>query len=156
MKHPEWKTALLTSREAYMLEHYAACRDFSVPAKKYSDKTANGLTACIMGFLKYNGHYSNRINTTGMLRKVKGQMKWTKSGVRKGTADIDAIINGKPVKIEIKIGRDKMSDEQKTEQHRVTAAGGVYIVCKNMDDFYNWYLEFVGNISTNPSLLHNI
>jgi hypothetical protein len=156
MKHPEWKTALLTAREAYMLENYAAARDFGVPAKNYSDKTANGLTACIMDFLKYNGHYSNRINTTGMLRQVKGQMKWTKSGTRKGTADIDAIINGKPVKIEIKIGRDKMSDEQKTEQHRVTAAGGVYIVCKKMDDFYNWYLEFVESISIKTRSLYNI
>lgn len=148
MKHREWKTALLTSREAYMLEHYAACRDFGVPAKKYSDKTANGLTTCIIDFLKYNGHYANRINTTGMLRKINGQMKWTKSGTRKGTADIDAIIAGKPVKIEIKVGRDKISDHQRAEQKRVEAAGGVYLVIKNMDEFYEWHCGYVVELST--------
>jgi hypothetical protein len=143
MKQTEWKTSLLQAREAYMTEHYAACRDFGVPTKKYSDKTANDLTACIIDFLKYNGHYANRINTTGMLRKIKGQMKWTKSSTRKGTADIDAIINGKSVKIEIKIGRDKMSDAQKAEQKQVESAGGVYIIVKSMQAFYDCYKSFI-------------
>ncbi|ANH80086.1 hypothetical protein A8C56_02985 [Niabella ginsenosidivorans] len=104
-----WKDDLLKAREEYYLEHYAAARDFGVPTKRYSDRTANGLTNCIMDFLKYHGHYANRINTTGQMRKINGKMTWTKGSTRKGTADIDAIINGTPVKIEVKIGRDRMS-----------------------------------------------
>lgn len=138
-----WKEDLLKAREKYYLDHYAAARDFGVPIKRYSDKTANGLTNCIMDFLKYRGHYANRINTTGTMRKINGKMTWTKGTTRRGTADIDVIVNGKPVKIEVKIGRDRMSDAQKAEQSRVQAAGGVYLVVKNMDQFYTWYCGFV-------------
>lgn len=140
---PDWRESLKKMREKYMTENYQACKDFGVPIKKYSDKTANGLTACVMDFLKYHGYYANRINTTGIMRKINGQMKWTKSSTRKGTADIDAIINGKPVKIEIKIGRDTMSNEQRKEQAAITAAGGIYIVIGSMQTFYDWFIAFV-------------
>jgi hypothetical protein len=144
-RYPLWKEQLVQAREKYMLANYAAARDHGVPAKQYSDKTANGLTACIIDFLKYNGHYANRINTTGMMRKINGQMKWTKSSTRIGTSDIDAILAGKPVKIEIKVGKDRMSDAQLKEQARVTAAGGTYITVTNMTHFIEWYHQFVKN-----------
>lgn len=65
-KKTQWKPALLRARESWYLANYQAARDFGVPAKIYSDKTANGLTNCIIDFLKYNGCYANRISTTGM------------------------------------------------------------------------------------------
>lgn len=135
----KWQDALKEVREKYMIANFAACRDFGVPKKLYSDKTANGLTKCIIDFLKYSGHYANRISSTGMMRKINGQMKWTKGNTNKGTADIDAIVNGKPIKIEVKIGRDRMSDAQHKEQARIEAAGGMYIVVKNMQDFITYY-----------------
>lgn len=48
------------------MDKYAACRDFGVPVQKYSYKTANGLTKCILDFLKFKNLYANRINTTGI------------------------------------------------------------------------------------------
>ena len=141
-----WQNILKEVREKYMIANYAACKDFGVPSKLYSDKTANGLTKCIIDFLKFSGHYSNRINSTGLMRKINGQMKWTKSTTNKGTADIDAIINGKPIKIEIKIGKDKMSDAQYKEKAKIEAAGGMYIVAKNMQDFITHYHSIITNI----------
>lgn len=35
-------------------------------------------------------------------RNINGRTVWTKGNTNKGTADIDSIINGKPVKIEVK------------------------------------------------------
>lgn len=63
----------------------------------------------------------------------------------KGTADIDSIINGKPVKIEIKClaTHDRMRPEQAKEQTRIEAAGGIYLVVTNMEDFIKWYKEFI-------------
>ncbi|OJU26842.1 MAG: hypothetical protein BGN92_07130 [Sphingobacteriales bacterium 41-5] len=137
-----WKQAINEARARYMTEHYQACKDFGVPAKRYSDRTANALTACILDFLKYSGCYANRINTTGMPRNINGRTVWTKSTTNKGTADIDSIINGKPVKIEIKIGADKMSEAQHRERARIEAAGGIYLVVKDMQSFYDWFVNY--------------
>ncbi|TAN14112.1 MAG: hypothetical protein EPN37_12295 [Chitinophagaceae bacterium] len=107
--------------------------------KPYKDTTANGLTKCIIDFIRYNGGDAQRINTTGIYRKVNGQMKWTHSGMRRGTADIHAIIKGKAVSIEIKIGKDRMSEFQHKERERIEKAGGLYFMAKDMPDFIKWY-----------------
>lgn len=39
-----WMRALKDARTAYMENNFEGCRDFGVPRKSYSDKTANGLT----------------------------------------------------------------------------------------------------------------
>lgn len=122
--------------------------------------TANGLTKAICNFIRWKGFYANRINTQGQSRVQKipkynlssGRVEYlekswrTKSMTRKGTADIDAIITGRPVKIEVKIGADKISGDQKEEKARVEAAGGIYFVAKEMQQFYDWYTkQFEGN-----------
>lgn len=105
----------------------------------YHDNTANGLTRCICDWIRYNGGDAQRINTTGTMRKINGQMKWTHSGMRRGTADIHAIIWGKAISIEIKIGADRMSTHQHKERERIERAGGLYFVARSMDEFLTWY-----------------
>ncbi|MFT4153696.1 hypothetical protein, partial [Parafilimonas sp.] len=34
----EWKEQLLQARERYMIEHYAACKDFGVPSKYLNNR----------------------------------------------------------------------------------------------------------------------
>ena len=128
--------------------------EHAVPNPKYSDNTANGLTKCIIDFLMLSGYQAERINTMGrpidnrkqvtdVLGRVKtiGSMTWGKSTARKGSADISATIKGKSVKIEVKIGKDKQSDFQKEYQKEVEWAGGIYIIAKSFQDFYDWYLN---------------
>lgn len=148
-----WKQSLNESRKAYMLDKFQACRDFGIPKKLYSDKTANSLTAAICDFLKFNNHYANRINSTGMPRNINGRMVWTKGNSNKGTADISCIIEGKAVSIEVKVGRDVMSEAQHRERERITAAGGTYIVARDMEGFLKWYNEFTDTNQTlnNPN-----
>lgn len=143
-----WKPSLLKIREKYYLQNFRAARDFGVPRPTpYNDKTANGLTRCVCDFLKFSGHYSNRINSMGIQRRTKaGEMRWSYGATNKGTADIDAIINGVPVKIEIKIGNDRMSEAQFREQERVQRAGGQYIVVSSMDQFFYWYQSFTKSL----------
>lgn len=57
----------------------------------------------------------------------------------RGTADIHAIIKGKAVKIEVKIGKDRQSIFQKEYQKNVEKAGGIYYIAKDFDSFYEWY-----------------
>lgn len=107
--------------------------------KLWSDKTANGLTTCVCDWIKYNGGDAQRVNTTGTMRKINGEMKWTHSGSRRGSADVHAIIGGRAVSIEIKIGKDRQSDDQKKEQQRIENAGGIYFIANDMNQFVEWY-----------------
>ena len=72
-------------------------------------------------------------------------MQWTHGSTNKGTADIDCIIDGKPIKIEIKCAatKDRISKYQEQEKQKIEAAGGIYIVVTDMQMFVEWYNEFV-------------
>lgn len=155
--HIDWKAELKALKLAYIKKSapgfYAASGGDTMKIPPYSDKTANGLTKCIIDWLTFSGHYANRINVQGQARVKKqpkynilsgqieynAKIEYTRSTTRKGTADIDAIINGIPVKIEIKIGADRQSVDQKEEQKRVEAAGGIYLVASDMAGFVWWF-----------------
>lgn len=115
-----------------------------IPLNTYTDKTANGLTRCIVDFIRSNGGQAERINTTGMpiirqLPSGRTETTWRKGNTTKGSADISAIIDGKSVKIEVKIGHDRQSEAQKRYEQAVKSAGGYYYIAKNFDDFLTWY-----------------
>jgi hypothetical protein len=117
----------------------------------WSDQTANGLTKMIVSFIQMSGYQAERINTMGTYRAAKkytnldgvtrtiGKGSYTKSGSTPGSADISATINGRSVKIEIKIGADRQSDAQKAYEKAIVQAGGLYLICKNFDDFIDWF-----------------
>jgi len=120
--------------------------------RKYSDNSANGLTKCIIDFLKLSGWQAERINNTGWQIDTRqtftdvtgrsrtiGSSKWIKGTGTNGTADISATIKGLSVKIEVKYGRDRQSDKQRAYQCQVQKAGGVYIVASTFEQFLNWY-----------------
>lgn len=131
---------------------FEASGGYSMKVNPYTDKTANGLTKCVIDFLTFSGHYANRINVQGTPRveKIKtasgfsmDKLTFTPSTTNKGTADIHSIINGKPVSIEIKIGADKQSEHQRKEQARIEQAGGIYLIVKDFPTFHNWYTDFL-------------
>jgi hypothetical protein len=157
VKPVDWKAELKRLKLEYIKRtapgfHKASGGD-TMHIKPWTDKTTNGLTKAIIDWLTYSGHYANRINTQGQARVKKipryslisgkieytDKVEYTKSMTAKGTPDIDAIINGLPVKIEVKAGKDRIRDEQVRQGNRITAAGGIYFVARNMDQFVNWY-----------------
>jgi len=131
-------------------ESFVACGGYEMKIIPYKDTTANGLTRCIYDWLKFQCHYVNRINTQGQARVEKVELAfgnsrnlvhWTQGQTNLGTADIDSIINGKPVKIEVKIGKDKMSEDQHKEKTRIEKADGFYFVARDMESFITWYQQ---------------
>jgi len=100
---------------------------------KFRDDSANGLTKTIIAWLKLNGHFGARINTTGTYNAKLG--KYIHSGSRRAMADISAVVNGRHVSIEVKHGRDRMRTEQLKVKSEVEASGGVYIVASTFDNF---------------------
>jgi len=125
----------------------------------YRDNTANSLTKAIIDFLRLSGWQAERINCTGRpidqskvitdvlgdSRRI-GSVKWLPTSGQKGTADISAVIQGRAVKIEIKM-RDRQSEDQKAYQTSVERAGGLYWLVRSFDEFMNYYnqLIFINN-----------
>ncbi len=127
---------------------YPSFPEFALPPKKYTDSTANGLTACIIDFLNFSGCQAERISSMGRSidtskqvtdvigrTRTIGGTKYIPGNSTKGTADISSTIRGKSVKIEVKIGNDKQSAVQKQYQLTIERAGGIYMIAKNFDDF---------------------
>lgn len=129
--------------------------DYARCCHRYNDRTANGLTRCILDFLKFSGWQAERINCTGRPldgRKVVtdvlgrsrqiGSLKWVRTTGAKGTADISATIMGKSIKIEIKM-KDRQSPDQARYQSQVEASGGLYWLVRSFDEFKKQYNDFI-------------
>jgi hypothetical protein len=148
-------------KQQAMLESYPNVPKYALSAPKYEDKTANGLTKCIIEFLQLSNHQAERINTMGRpidnrkqvtdvigRTKTIGSMTWGKSTATKGSADISATIQGRSVKIEVKIGADRQSEDQKVYQANIEKSGGKYWIAKNFDDFIKKYDDFLESLKS--------
>lgn len=146
------KEILINLKLDYLRSKHPSMPDHGIPQPKYTDKTANGLTKMIIEFLQLKGHQAERISTTGRYidntkivsdvlghKKQIGSGEWIKGTSTKGSADVSATIQGRSVKIEIKIGRDRQSKAQVDYMIAINKAGGIYVIAKDFDQFYRWY-----------------
>jgi hypothetical protein len=119
----------------------------------YTDKTANGLTKCIIDFLTFAGQQAERISNTGRMidtrqtfedvignTRIIGGTNWIPGTGTNGTADVSATIAGRSVKIEVKIGRDIQSPAQKNYQKSIESAGGIYVIASTFEGFLSWFI----------------
>lgn len=125
---------------------------YALPKPNYSDKTANGLTKCIIDFVNLRGGFAERISCEGRVidqrttftdvagrYKTIGGIKRIKTSAQIGTADISATIGGRSVKVEVKIGNDRQSEVQKTYQQQIERAGALYFIAKDFQSFFDWF-----------------
>lgn len=119
---------------------------------KWSDKTANGLTKCVIEYARLMGAQAERINTTGRPRDDRkvytdvlghkrqvGSLTWLKTAGVRGSADVSITYKGKSIKVEVKVGKDRQSDDQKKYQRSIEDAGGIYYITRTFDDFYEFF-----------------
>lgn len=150
------KTTLVNLAMNDLKLKYPSFPDHCIPQPKYTDKTANGLTKCIKDFLNLSGHQAERISSMGRMldkreivedcigrKKQIGSIQYIKGTSTNGTADISATIKGKSVKIEVKIGKDRMSKDQENYRDAILRAGGVYFVATDFDSFITFYDDFM-------------
>lgn len=109
----------------------------AMPRIKQRDSTANGLTQAILSWLELNGCWATRVSSAG--RYIASEGKFIPSTTKKGTADIHAVIGGRHVSIEVKVGRDKMSEAQHKVKAEIEKAQGVYFIAHNFDSFMMFY-----------------
>lgn len=100
------------------------------------DDTANRLTACVVAYAKLNGCFASRLNNTGIYRNGK----YTRSTSRRGLPDI--LITGKggqSIFVEVKAGRDRMSQHQERVRDDQQQAGGKYYTARDFSSFKQWF-----------------
>jgi len=142
---------------ARMQAKHPLIRPRELPRPRYSDRTANGLTRCIIHFIRLNRGQAERISCTGRVldrRKTAtdclgftrqiGLLQFIPASMQRGTADISATIRGRAVKIEVKIGHDRQSPDQVNYQRNVEASGGLYYIARDFQSFYDWYMGTFG------------
>lgn len=119
-------------------------------ATKFTDKTSAALERAICAYINLNGGMAERRKNTGrylddskIVTNIIGQQMKLGSGRyipgtgRNGTSDCSGIWKGRPIAIEVKIGKDRISEAQKEYQKDFELAGGVYIVAKDWNGFIN-------------------
>lgn len=107
---------------------------FALVKKNFKDTTANDLTKTILFDMKWvRGGIAYRINNGAVYDKKRGIYR--KGVTRKGIPDIIGIINGRFIGIEVKIGKDRQSADQKEVEREINDAGGVYFIAKSYHDY---------------------
>lgn len=72
-------------------------------------------------------------------------IKGFRTGAKKGVADILACVNGKFVAIELKMGKDRLSDEQIGFIKSIQYTGGIAMVVSSWEDFQQQWESLVVN-----------
>lgn len=115
------------------------------PNKK-KQSPANALTDAVITYMKLKGGIGYRINNMGVYDASLG--KFRTSGTKKGIPDIIGIYKGRFIGVEIKIGKDRQSDDQKLREQEINKAGGYYYIAKEFDSFKIWYDNTATSIQT--------
>lgn len=108
--------------------------------RKFRDDRAGSLTVCIVTFARLEGCFASRLNNTGIFRNGK----YTRSTSRRGLPDV--LItgpDGRSIFVEVKIGRDRMSEHQERVKDDQQQAGGLYFVARNFTEFVEWFNKVI-------------
>lgn len=99
---------------------------------------ANELTNQIIDFIFRNGGFAWRASSVGVFDRSRGLYR---TAPKKGVSDILACVppTGQLVAIEVKIGKDRLSEEQIGFLKNVMITGGNTFVAKDFDSFKEWW-----------------
>lgn len=100
-------------------------------------ESANLLTRRIVAYVRANGGFATRLASTGTYRA--DLKKFVSSQQLAGLPDVLACVNGQFVGIEVKVGRDTLSDAQKQTHKALSDAGAWIYTCRSFDAFETWF-----------------
>lgn len=109
---------------------------YFVPVKERLTGTrpSNTIENCIALYGLWSGlYFAENIKNQGTYRKGIG---FTPGRGTKGTADLSVTFPGnRNVKVEVKFGKDRQSEDQKRYQERIEAVGGEYWIVHSFTEF---------------------
>jgi hypothetical protein len=91
----------------------------------------NGITKLILDYLRfvYGSSSIRRISSEGKYRKGIGFIPSS----NKGMSDIEGIIYGQFLSLEVKVGKDTIRESQLKRKAEIEKDGGIYYLCKWVD-----------------------
>ena len=146
---------MFTLKDLSELEWKYQCSKTQMPAAyvvrtKFTDKTANGLEKALCAYINLSGGMAERRKNSGRviddrkvitdvagMQRVLGGTRYIPGTGRNGTSDISGIWRGKPLAIEVKIGKDRMSQAQIAYKEDFEKAGGIFIIARNFEQTIN-------------------
>jgi hypothetical protein len=132
-----WTTEQFDQSEKTKLE-----KRLQKPAEKKPAETANRITANIIRVINLQaGCVAYRINNVGVWDAAKQIHR--KGSTEKGIPDVIAVIRGQFWGIEVKAGRDKMSEDQLKRKFEILKAGGLFFEIRSTDEFVKIFEGFV-------------
>jgi hypothetical protein len=98
------------------------------PLVSKSVTDTNGITKLIVDYLRYvyGSKSIRRISSEGKYRVGIGYIR----SENKGLSDIEGIVNGKFLSLELKIGKDQIRESQLKRKREIENDGGIYYLCK--------------------------
>lgn len=118
------------------LRRYPAHTEATLARRVFRDDDANNLTRCITAYLKLKGAFVSRLNNGGIYDM---RLQRYRPGTnRRGLPDIIATYQGKSLFIEVKHGRDRMSEHQEAIRAEHTQSGGLFYVARSFSEFKDW------------------
>lgn len=130
------QTALFDLAKDYQRKRYPSTPDFARPNISYKTNSANGLTQAIIDFIDFSGGWATRVSVEG--RYIESLGRRIPSSVKKGTPDIIASYKGCFLGIEVKIGKDTMSEDQLNVRRQLINSGGYFFIATDFENFYEW------------------
>jgi Holliday junction resolvase len=105
---------------------------------------ATVLTNKIINHIYTSGGYAWRFSSTGIPDASRGIMR---TAPKKGVSDVLACWHGTLIAVEVKIGSDRLRDEQAGFILNIRNAGGRAFVAKTFEDFLLQWQEAIHSLS---------
>jgi hypothetical protein len=129
----------------HKLDHATNKRTVVKPS--FHENSASMVEKCIVAYCSMmpNG-YAWKVQGSGTMRVIKGKKQMTNSGATNGIADVNCVIRGLFLGVEVKFSKgDKQRPAQIKWQQAVERAGGYYVIVSSFTHFLqvfkNWYAE---------------
>ena len=107
------------------------------PNKGPKLEMANSLTRRIVAHIQDDGHFVTRLQSTGTYKE--DLKKYVPSQQRAGMPDVFAVVAGRAVFVEVKAGKDFLSDVQKQTISDLNRAGARVYVAYDFQGFIDWF-----------------
>ena len=95
---------------------------------------ANDLTNQIINHIYKQGGFAWRASSVGVYDSAKQTFR---TAAKKGVADVLSCFKGHLIAVEVKIGSDRLSDEQEGFMKNINHHGGHSIIAKDFEQFKN-------------------
>lgn len=113
--------------------------------KAIKRESANRITRNVLTVInKQPGCVAYRVNNVGIYDEAIGARR--KGNTERGLPDVWACVLGRFLTVEVKAGKDALSEHQEMRKFEIEKAGGIFFVARSTDGFTDFFSDLVNKI----------